>query len=48
MKVERFVKQFGYSMLGALFLTTALPSRALAQDHSHSMPSPLRNGSETA
>jgi hypothetical protein len=35
MKVGRFVTHFGYSLLGALFVVTAVPSRALAQDHDH-------------
>jgi len=35
MKVGRFVTHFGCSMLGALVVVTAVPSRALAQDHDH-------------
>ena len=35
MKVGRFVTHFGGSMLAAALLVTAVPSRALAQDHDH-------------
>jgi len=38
MLVRRFVRQLQYSMIGALFLMGASPSRALAQDaHSHAL-----------
>ena len=39
MKVGRFLRQCRYSMFCALVLTSALPSRAHAQDHDHAMTS---------
>lgn len=40
MKVGRFAKQFQYSMIGALVLTSVWTSRAQAQDdHMHAQPS---------
>lgn len=35
MKVDRFVKQFGFSVFSALIFAGLLPSNAAAQDHSH-------------